>query len=322
MNQNRRHFLQTGALAAAGILGGNLTSFAKEAASKEPLYKISLAQWSLNRRFFNRGEEPLDNLDFAKTARGFGIDAIEYVNQMFLDKGNDQAYLAEMKKRADDNGVKSVLIMCDREGNLGEPDEAKRNQAVENHYKWADAAKFLGCHAIRVNARSDAKLSYAEQMLLSADGLRKLTEYCDKLELNCIVENHGGLSSNGKWLVGVMETVDHPRCGTLPDFGNFRIEGDTWYDRYLGVQEMMPYAKAVSAKAFDFEKGKKWTTINTKTGFETNFLRMMRIVLKAGYRGYVGIESEGPNDQMEGVRKTVALLERVREKLTPEFEKA
>lgn len=316
---SRRQFLQVSTSAMATVVAPSQL-VAQENKVKQPLFRISLAQWSLNRRFFKREEPRLDNLDFAKTARAFNIDAIEYVNQFFMDKADDQKYLAEMKKRAEGEGVKSLLIMIDREGNLGEPEQSKRVQAVENHYKWVEAAKFLGCHSIRVNARSNAKLSYEEQAKLAADGLRRLTEFGDKHGINVIVENHGGLSSHGRWLVEVMKLVDHPRCGTLPDFGNFSIDRakGIWYDRYLGVQELMPYAKAVSAKAHAFTKERSWSTVDGD-GRETDFLKMMRIVLDAGYRGWVGIESEGRQDQMEGVRKTKDLLLRVREKLQSKY---
>src|SRR5687767_9572689 len=219
--KNRRDFLRTAAMATtAAAFGGALPTLARAADkdTKEPLFKISLAEWSLNKSLFNK---KLDNLDFAKTAKGFGIDAVEYVNQFFKDKAKDETYLSEMKKRAEDLGVKSLLIMCDGEGNLGDPDGKKRTQAVENHYKWVEAGKFLGCHSIRVNAASSG--SYDEQVKLAAEGLRRLSEFADKYGLNVIVENHGGLSSNGAWLATVMKTANHPRCGTLPDFGNFRV---------------------------------------------------------------------------------------------------
>ncbi|MEX1233349.1 MAG: TIM barrel protein, partial [Planctomycetaceae bacterium] len=210
-----------------------------------PLYKISLAEWSLHKTLF---AGKLDHLNFAKTSKNdFGIDAVEYVNQFFKDKAKDIDYLAELKKRTLDEGVTPLLIMIDGEGKLGDPDDAKRTEAVENHYKWVEAAKFLGCHSIRVNAASAGE--YDEQVKLAADGLRRLAEFGDQHEIDVIVENHGGLSSNGKWLAEVMTTVDHPRIGTLPDFGNFRISAAEEYDRYKGVAELMPYAKAVSAKS-------------------------------------------------------------------------
>lgn len=317
----RREFLQQSAAVAAAA-GLSLTPRYALARTKKPLFKISLAQWSLNRRFFGREEPKLDNLDFAKTARGLGIKAIEYVNQFFPDKANDKDYLGQMKQRAADEGVKSLLIMIDREGDLGNSDDAKRRQAVENHFKWVEAAKFLGCHSIRVNARSDGKLSYDEQLKLAADGLSQLTEFGAKHEINVIVENHGGLSSNGKWLAGVIEKVGHDRCGTLPDFGNFAVDHNKgiWYDRYEGVKELMPYAKAVSAKSFTFDDERPFVTIQHGSGKETDFLKMMRIVLDAGYRGWVGIESEGPQNQMEGVTKTKEMLDRVHDKLRDEYE--
>lgn len=308
----RRSFLaRTSALAAGAALAS--ASPLALAADKEPLFRISLAQWSLNRRLFGRAGEKLDNLDFAKAAKSFGIEAIEYVNQFFKDKAKDEKYLAEMKKRAADEGVKSLLIMCDGEGALGDPDAAKRTKAVENHYKWVEAAKFLGCHSIRVNAQSSGE--YEEQVKLAADGLRRLSEFGDKHGLYVIVENHGGLSSNGEWLAKVMKTVDHPRCGTLPDFGNFRVSKDVMYDRYKGVTELMPYAKAVSAKSHEFNaEGNE---------VHTDYFKMMKIVLDGATKEwiatgkYVGIEYEGGKvDEMTGIKLTKALLEKVREKMS------
>ena len=278
-------------------------------------FEISLAQWSLHRSLYS-GE--LDHLDFAKISKeNFGIDAVEYVNSFFFEKAEDKSYLKEMKNRADDYGVKSLLIMCDNEGSLGDPDNQKRQKAVENHYKWHEAAKYLGCHSIRVNAYLTESLhglevgdytktgSYENQVSLAADGLRKLTEFGANIGINTIVENHGGLSSDGAWLASVMKAVDHPMCGTLPDFGNFRIEGDRWYDRYKGVKELMPFAKAVSAKSHDFDSNGNET--------QTDFFRMMDIVIDAGYSGYVGIEYEGSEmDEMSGIKATKDLLDRVK----------
>jgi len=305
---NRRDFLITSAQAAGSLTIFGLVGIPISAYSREVLFSISLAEWSLHRAIFDK---KLDHLDFAKVARiDYGINAIEYVNQFFFEKAQDMKYLKEMKKRADEEGVRSLLIMCDSEGRLGDPDEKKRAETVENHHKWIEAAKFLGCHSIRVNAASIG--SYDEQAKLASDGLSRLTEYGDQHDINVIVENHGGLSSNGQWLTSVIKRVDHPRCGTLPDFGNFYISRDEQYDNYKGVKELMPFAKAVSAKSHDFDE----------MGNETNidYLRMMRIVLSAGYRGYVGIEYEGSRlSESKGILATKRLLEQVRENLSGQF---
>jgi len=296
---DRRSFLGTVAALAAGM---------RAPRPDEPLFRISLAEWSLHRTL-RSGR--LDNLDFPRTARrAYAIDAVEYVNTFFKDRAEDTAYLRDLKGRADANGVRSLLIMCDDEGALGDPDALARTRAVENHYRWVTAAKFLGCHAIRVNAQSAG--SPDEQRRLAADGLRRLTEFGARHEINVIVENHGGISSNGAWLASVMTTVDHPRCGTLPDFGNFETAPGEWYDRYRGVAELMPFAKAVSAKSHDFDAA--------GSERDTDYARMLRIVLDAGYRGYVGIEYEG--DEMSedaGIRATKALLERVRADLARHY---
>jgi L-ribulose-5-phosphate 3-epimerase len=271
---------------------------------KEPLFRISLAEWSLHRTLF---AGKLDHLDFARTASDFGVKAVEYVNQFFKDKARDQKYLDAMKKRTSDLGVRNVLIMIDDEGALGDPSEARRRKAVENHYKWVEAARFLGCHSIRVNAQSEG--SYEDQLEHAADGLRRLTEFGAERQINIIVENHGGLSSNGAWLATVMRKVAHPGCGTLPDFGNFNLGKGQEYDRYKGVQELMPFAKGVSAKSNDFdERGNE---------IRTDYRRMMKIVVDAKYTGYVGIEYSGERlSEPEGIRATKNLLERVRAELS------
>ena len=301
----RREFIKKSASLTAGVTLGGLSSTLLNGCNNKMSFKISLAEWSLHRAL---NSKEIDHLDFAAIAKNdFSINAIEYVNSFFFNHAKDNAYLIEMKNRADDHGVKSLLIMCDNEGNLGEPEEKRRIQAVQNHYKWAEAAKFLGCHSIRVNARSFG--TYNEQIKLAADGLRRLVEFGDNIEINIIVENHGGLSSNGEWLSSVMKEVNHPRIGTLPDFGNFRIENDNWYDRYKGMKELMPYAKAVSAKSHEFDKN------GDETG--SDYYRMMDIVLENGYNGYVGIEYEGSkHSEMEGIRLTNKLLKKIQSSIS------
>lgn len=301
---NRRQFLATAGAAAAGF-GVATAARGLWAAEEEPMFKISLAEWSLHKSLFGK---KLDHLDFAASAKNdYGIEAVEYVNQFFKDKGADTKYLDEMNKRAKDAGVLQLLIMVDGEGALGDPDTDKRHQAVVNHHKWVEAAKYLGCHSVRVNAQSKGEPE--EQMKLAADGLYQLAEFAAIHGINVIVENHGGLSSNGKWLAETIERVDLDNCGTLPDFGNFNLGGGKQYDRYQGVAELMPYAMAVSAKSHDFDaEGNE---------IHTDYRRMMKIVLDAGYRGYVGIEYEGSKlPEPEGIKATKALLEKVRQELS------
>ena len=308
---SRRDFLamSAGASVAAGV--ASLGSARPDAAA-EPLYKISLAEWSINRPLF---DGRMQHLDFAKIAKSAGIEAIEYVNQFFKDKATDAAYLKEMNTRAKGEGVTQVLIMCDQEGSLGDPDGAKRQTAVENHYKWVEAAKTLGCHAIRVNGYSSGTPD--EQMKLVADGMRKLVEFADKHAINVVIENHGGLSSNAKWLVQTIKLVNHPRAGTLPDFGNFRIAGPSRtnpdikvesYDSYVGVAEMMPLAKGVSVKP------QVWDFKGNNTDIDLH--RMMKIVVDAGYRGHAGIEHGTEGKELDSIKELRQQLETVRDQLT------
>lgn len=310
---SRRDFLKHSAAVAAVAASTRLAAGQDTA---RPLYDISLAQWSHNKAFFGRaGVERKDPLKFAEiTKKDYGISAVEYVNQFYRTQKANDAYLRDLKKVADDNQVRSVLIMCDGEGNLGDPNERGRVTAVDNHKRWVEWAKFLGCHSIRVNAASNWSLGFEETQKLAADGLRRLSEFGATHEINVIVENHGGLSSHGGWLAGVMRAVGNPRCGTLPDFGNFNIGKVTGvdmtsYDRYRGVDELMPFAKGVSAKSHDFNAQ------GNETG--TDYQRMMEIVVtKHNYHGFVGIEYEGSRlSEADGIRATQRLLETVRREL-------
>ena len=299
-SMSRRTLIRSAVGGTAGLLLNSLASDRSWADSQEkPLYKISCTEYSLH-RMLAKGD--LDNFDYAPfVRREFSLRAVEYWNAPFRDKAEDERYLAEMRSRAEDAGVEGTVILVDGEGYLGNPDATRRNEAVDRHKKWVTCAARLGCHSIRVNAHSSG--SYDEQLRLAADGLAKLSAFAAPVKINVLVENHGGLSSDGDWLAGVMKRVDKTNCGTLPDFGNF---GD--YNRYLGVKQLMPYAKCVSAKSHNFDAA------GNETG--TDYLRMMKIVVAAGYHGYVGIEYEGSQlTEVEGVKATQRLLERVRNKL-------
>ncbi len=281
----------------------------QEAETTAPFFKISLAQWSLNKAIRFEGMDPID---FAQKASELGFEGIEYVSQLYtkkIDSLGMQAVLDSLKNKSEQYKIQNVLIMVDGEGDLASTDEAKQNEAVENHKKWVDAAKYLGCHSIRVNAKGEG--TSEEVANAAVAGLTKLSEYAEKQGINVIVENHGGYSSNGAWLANVMKKVGKPNCGTLPDFGNWCQTEDYGsindenckeaYDKYKGVSELMPHAKAVSAKAYTFDENGNETKID--------YVNMLQIVKDAGYDGFVGIEYEGEGlSEEEGILATKNLL--------------
>lgn len=293
----RRTFLALGAGAVCGVAGGFRGAPRAFAQEPEGPFRISLAEWSLHNTL---GARELDNLDFPLVAkRDYGIDCVEFVDQFFADKARDAKYLAELKNRADGEGVRCGLIMLDTNGPLGAAAEAARKKAIEKTFEWIDAAAALGCATIRVNARGDGSPDELRGRI--ADSCAQLADYAAPRNINVTIENHGGPSSDPAWLVSVMQAVGKPNFGTLPDFGNFPEE----VDRYDAVEAFMPFAKAVSAKASSF----------TPSGLvaETDFFRMMRIVRDGGYSGYVGIETGvGSKEEEPGaIRTTHALLQRI-----------
>ncbi|QDT14080.1 sugar phosphate isomerase/epimerase family protein [Alienimonas californiensis] len=312
---NRRTLLKSALGAAAATAG--VAAFAPRPAradhhgdkkSGKP-FDISLAQWSFHKAL---GANEFSNLEFPAETKKLGISAVEYVNRFF--KNTSDEYLTELKGRCEDEGVTSVLIMVDGEGQLGAADEAERKKSVKNHEKWLKSAQALGCHSIRVNAGSSG--TFTEQMERAADGLRQLCELADGYDQNVIVENHGGLSSNAGWLAGVMELCDHPRVGTLPDFGNFRINGERTFDPYKGVRILTPYAKGMSAKSYDFPEPAP-STITEGRGLKFDLVTMCKIVTDAGYHGYIGVEYEGGKlSERDGIVRTREILEAAREQLS------
>lgn len=277
--------------------------------------EISLAEWSLHRGL--KGGT-IDHLDFPSIAsKQFGINVVEYVNgcfgsykRDFKEAGRDTVYLRELLKRSNDAGVTNHLLMVDEEGFLALPEDKERLTAVENHKKWIDAAKLLECKTVRVNLHGPGET--AAKKTASIDSLSRLGEFAKPMNINIVVENHGSDSSKGFWLADVMRQVNKPNVGTLPDFGNFCISHE-WgttqgecaeiYDRYKGIEEMLPFAKGVSAKTYDFDVNGEQPKIDYK--------RLMNLVKASGFKGFIGIEFEGETQsEGEGIRKTKALLQK------------
>ncbi len=315
--QNRRDFIRnTGAIFSFAPLIYSGTGCAVQHKGPNSLKKklqLSLAQWSLHRSF-NAGELSPD--DFVQISREkYGINAVEYVNQFYVEQANNERFWQSMKRRADDVGVKSLLIMIDDEGELGDADDQARTRAVENHYKWVHAAKILGCHSIRVNAFGPADIDSFRKS--TVDGMGRLCEYAQEEGISVIIENHGLHSSNAQLITGIIEEVNMPNFGTFPDFGNWCLsakwgsiqrECEVVYDPYKGVNEMLPFAKAVSAKSYDFTEDGDHPRID--------YWKMVRIVKHSGYDGHIGIEYEGQNlTEHEGILATKALIERVWEEV-------
>lgn len=319
MTTTRRQFLvqssSAALLAAAACKSASSAPDAVDAHAPDPhaldphskgvLFKISLAQWSLHRAL--RGGQ-LAALDFPLVARrDYGIDTVEYVNTFYAEHKADDAYWKQLAKRCADQGVTSRLIMIDSEGSLGAASEAERKQAIANHRRWLEIAGQLRCKAIRVNAYGEG--SPAEHKRRAAASLHALGELGAQFGLYVIVENHGGVTSNGAWMAELMRASAHQRVGTLPDFGNFTLAEGQLYDRYTGVREMMPWARAVSAKSFDFDARGEETTID--------YRRMLKIVLTAGYHEHFGIEYEGDRlSEHDGIVATKKLLETIRAELS------
>ena len=302
----RRNFLAVTLTAGIASSVFPSTNFAKFNSIEN--LKISLAQWSLNKSIKN-GKLPI--LDFAKKARSFDIEGIEFVSGLYtrdtdiLDRMSMNSLAKELIKRSDDYGIDNVLFMIDNQGDLASSNKNERFQAIDNHKRWIDLSAEIGCKTMRVNLNGEKDLNkWTKNSVKSLTALNKYNE-----NINVVVENHGGLSSSGKYLSNVMSKVKLENCGTLPDFGNFCMNGSPWgnctqmYDRYLGTEELMPYAHAVSAKSYDFDDEGNETSIDYK--------RMMEIVKRSGYQGYVGIEYEGNRlGEDDGIIATKKLLEK------------
>lgn len=305
---SRRTFIKQTALTTAAITLPKFPAFANKSNFNTP--KISLAQWSLHRAFQN-GE--LKAIDFASITKGLGIHALEYVSQLYSDNASNEKFWSEMQKRASDIGVENVLMMVDEKEKLGDLNDDLRKTAIEDHYKWVNAAKILGCHSIRVNAFGEGT---PEELTISlTDGLGRLTEYAEKENIFVILENHGLHTSDAAYMATIIKQVNNPFLGTLPDFGNWCTNAE-WggtkesqncneiYDPAKGLTEWMPYAKGVSAKTYEFDAEGNDTVID--------YPKLLQIVKDANFEGHIGIEYEGENkSETEGIKATKQLIERV-----------
>lgn len=309
---SRRTFIKQLAAGAAVLPLASLASCTGKREEKQetmntPPLNISLAQWSIHRAL---EQGTLKAIDFAAIARQYEFTAIEYVNGFYRDHATDETYWNNLKKLADDSGVKNLLIMVDEEGDLASTDAAARTKAVENHFKWVNAASLLGCHSIRINAFGEGSKEEVQKAMIEA--MSRLGEYAAKANINVLIENHGLYSSDGKWVSDVIRQVNMPNCGTLPDFGNWcltakwgstQIECTEQYDRYQGVADLLPYAKGVSAKSYAFNEKGEETRID--------YPRMLQLVKDSGFTGHIGVEFEGFDmSEPDGILATKALLEK------------
>lgn len=291
MNFSRRHLLKH--VPFTGITALAATGYSADKEKTEPWLKISLQQYSFNRQL-QKGE--LDPLDYPKLAvEKCGISALEYYNGFIMEKANDNAWFAELKKRGDDLGVENQLMLLKNDRALDDADAAVRKLAAEDYRPWLEGCKTLGCHSVRVDVRSAG--DPAEVMKQSIDGLNQLCDIAKPYGIDIIVENHGNHSSNGKWVADLMTALGRDNCGTLPDFGNFKD-----YDKYQGVKDMLPWARAICAKVHHIEED--------GSAKDTDFTKMLNIVKDGGFKGYIGIEFEGKSDPVAGILGTKKLIEK------------
>jgi len=320
---HRKTFLSTLTLALSGTLVNPLKVETSDITQPSKL-KLSLSQWALHRAIFGNSKDDyeawqrtlhsnpdrlwqgnLHPLDFPEKAKELGFDAVEYVNTLIYGHATDSTFLNELKRRTDSLGVKNILLMVDEEGFIGHPDPIEKANAIENHRKWMEASSALGCKYMRVNAFSMGIAS--EQVKLAADGLNQLARMAEQYGLMILVENHGGMSSNADWLVETIRLADHPLLGTVVDFDNFTFSEDfIWgdgdiFNRYIGVEKLMPLAKSVSAKSHAFDIQGYETTID--------YSRMMEIIKKSNFQEYICVEYEGNKlSEEEGILATKRLI--------------
>ena len=304
MNQNRRKFItnifkSTAAISLSSSLLNN-SLFANYLSKK---LKISLQCFSFASEFY-KGKFDLSN--FSKIVREtYNLDGAEFWSIPFMGKEKNSIFLNELRQKSNDYGIKNTIILVDlldmqtmKQGNsLASIDKKERNQAVEDHKPWIDAAKSIGCDSIRINLWSDA--SKQDVTKVSLESISKLLEYSSDKNISIVIENHGGYTGDAKWLVNLIKKINNKNLGTLPDFGtlNFCIKRDlsdteifsskclNQYDKYLGVKELLPFAKGISAKSTQFDlKGNETAT---------NFKKMLRLIKKSNFEGYMSIEYEG-----------------------------
>lgn len=242
---------------------------------------ISLAQWALVDEVRSGKWK---TLDFPRIAReDFGLNGIEFVNTLFeVPIAN---YLNQLKRNANDHGVKMVLIMVDAEGETCTPLKEERKQTVINHRKWIDIAQYLGCHAIRTNCIGAKDIDKAEALKWSTETYHMMLEYAVPAGISILIENHGGVSNDADWMVSLMKEVNNKYFGVLPDWR----EPGSQFDNVGFLEKTLPYAGGMSFR-------------NQPTDALTE--KMIKMTHDKGFRGWYGIESSG----RENIKKSKELL--------------
>ena len=298
----RRDFVKATAMGAVAVgLGGKTPAHPRRPKRD---FKISIAAWSVHREVRSGKLKLIDACRFLREE--YDVDGFELVNTLL--EVPTAEYVRKFRAEAQRFHLAIPLIMCDGEGDFGSVDPDERRRAVRYHTKWMYVASDLGCHSIRVNWRGAPEGAEKDPALVLAFTERSIDAYAEMARiggengLNVIIENPGGISSPPEMLLGLIKAVNSPRFGTLPDWGGFPDD----VDRYDAVDKMMPYAKGVSAKCYDFGPDGRETKID--------FERMVQICVdKHGYHSFLGIEFEGDRlTERQGMRAAKDLLVKLR----------
>ncbi len=270
--------------------------------------EIGLSTWSLHRHMgpikrqvvTDTGEkhewteeypEDVSLLDFAGFARKeYGLTHLELIQMSF--PSTEASYLKKLRSavEAAEAVIENVPIDV---GDICELAPERRAEHVRNIKSWMDVAAAIGSRAVRVNTGPSREGSDA--LALAVESCKRLAEHADKLGLNVLIENHGGISSDPQLLKQLIESVSTERMGACPDFGGFDEA-----IRYDGLQKIMPLAKLVHAKSYAFDEHGEETAID--------YARCMQIVKNSGFSGVLSIEYEGDGNASEGIKKTKELI--------------
>jgi sugar phosphate isomerase/epimerase len=251
---------------------------------------IAVATYSLRNELKKPGVGFSGIADFIQS---LGVKLVE-LNNVFLDPATFQ----DTVKVFTDRGLTPTQLTIDG-NNFFQKSAKARAKQFEFMKKWIDPAHKAGIKMLRAN------MGYGLGFLLKTDTVANLVgtfspilDYIESQGMRFTFENHGGKSSNIDFQLAVKKELPSKNFGYLLDCGNYRPK-DLVYEN---IPKLGSSILVVHAKMYGFNEQGEETTLD--------YGRIIKLLKEIGYNGDYNIEFEGNLPDYEGVKKTLALLQK------------
>ncbi|MCC5931522.1 MAG: sugar phosphate isomerase/epimerase [Cyclobacteriaceae bacterium] len=310
---HRRDFLKAAAIPVAASLGfSNLSSAVHvnaqhSSAISRAKIKVSLNAWSYNvplYKYINGQTGGMSLFDLLEECARLDFEAVDATGYFFPGYPDvpDQRFINEFKRRAFQLGL--AISGTGIRNDFATSDPLKRKADVALAKRWIEVAAAMGAPVIRVFAGKQPEgHSWDATAEWMAESLAECADYGAQFGVMVGVQNHGDMLQTADEVIKIMHMVQSDWLGAIVDTGYFLTSNP-----YDDIERVIPYAVNWQVKEL----------LNGRKGGRIDLHRLVGIIRKSNYRGYVPIETLaeiGQESSYDPYIKVPELLKAFREAL-------